>query len=381
MYMKLKRFLSMLMASVLCVGMLAGCGSSKDSTPVVMTVDGEDVQSSELAAYIVYNMMYYENYFGMDVSQLAEETIFDSIKEGCKSQVIQYRAIEKLAEQEGVTLSKESKEKLEENKNTNRESLGSKTGSFTRWLKYSVKGDEDPFVTYLNSYGYTEALYDKNCETMQLEQDIINKYYDDGVITEKFNNTYLHAKSILIADTDDDGNALTGDALEAAKKKAQDILDKAKANPDDFDTLWEENNADTAQSDDGYYFTEGDMVDEYYNAIKDMDVDSINDELVYHEGYGWFIIKKMELKEDALTDTSAYLNNTGDGDDSTIKTAIGETIVSDKLDEIIESLEVETTDEYDKITAYNVNTYLPFASDALVSGSGSASSSANGSAA
>ena len=82
MYMKLKRFLSMLMAGVLCVGMLAGCGSSKDTTPVVMTVDGEDVQSSELAAYIVYNMMYYENYFGMDVSQLAEETIFDSIKEG-----------------------------------------------------------------------------------------------------------------------------------------------------------------------------------------------------------------------------------------------------------------------------------------------------------
>ena len=89
----------------------------------------------------------------------------------------------------------------------------------------------------------------------------------------------------------------------------------------------------------------------------------------------------MELKEDALTDTSAYLNNTGDGDDSTIKTAIGETIVSDKLDEIIESLEVETTDEYYKITAYNVNTCLPFASDALVSGSGSASISANGSAA
>ncbi|MGM9630047.1 peptidylprolyl isomerase [Butyricicoccus sp.] len=374
--MKLKRFLSMLMAGVLCVGMLAGCGSSKDTTPVVMTVDGEDVQSSELAAYIVYNMMYYENYFGMDVSQLAEETIFDSIKEGCKSQVIQYRAIEKLAEQEGVTLSKESKEKLEENKNTNRESMGSKTGGFTRWLKYTVKGDEDPFVTYLNSYGYTEELYDRNCETMQLEQDIINKYYDDGVITEKFNSTYLHAKSILIADTDDEGNVLTGDALEAAKKQAQDILDQAKANPDDFDTLWEENNADTAQSDDGYYFTEGDMVDEYYNAINDMEIDSINDELVYHEGYGWFIIKKMELKEEALTEPSSYLNNTGDGDESTIKSAIGETIISDKLDEIIEALEVETTDEYDNITAYNVNTYLPFASDALVSGSGSAEGSA-----
>ena len=379
MHMKRKRFLSMLMAGVLCVGMLAGCGSSKDTTPVVMTVDGEEIQSCELAAYIVYNMMYYENYFGMDVSQLAEDTIFDSIKEGCKSQIVQYRAIEKLAEQEGVTLSNESKDTLEENKNANRESLGSETGSFTRWLKYSVKGDEDPFVTYLNSYGYTEELYDENCETMQLQQDIIEKYYEDGIITEQFNNTYLHAKSILIADTDDEGNLLTGDELEAARTKAQQILDQAKANPDDFDTLWEENNSDTAQSENGYYFTEGDMVDEYYNAIKDMEVDAINDELVYHEGYGWFIIKKMALEESALTDTSAYLNNTGDGDETTIKTVIGETIVSDKLDEIVEAMEVETTDEYDHITAYNVNTYLPFTSDALVSGSGSGS--AQGSAA
>ena len=67
----MKRFLSMLMTGILCIGMLAGCGSAKDNTPVVMKVDGEEVQSSELAAYIVYNMMYYENYFGMEMKQLA----------------------------------------------------------------------------------------------------------------------------------------------------------------------------------------------------------------------------------------------------------------------------------------------------------------------
>lgn len=44
---------------------------TKDNTPVVATIDGEDVHSSELAAYIVYNMMYYENSFGMDVKSMA----------------------------------------------------------------------------------------------------------------------------------------------------------------------------------------------------------------------------------------------------------------------------------------------------------------------
>lgn len=373
----MKRLLSMLMAGILCVGMLAtmtGCGT-KDNTPVVATIDGEDVHSSELAAYIVYNMMYYENSFGMDIKSMASDEIFGSIKEGCLNQAKQYRAIKKLAQNEGVSLSKDSKKELKENLDSNRQQLGSQTGTFTRWLKYKVKGDEDPFVTYLNSYGYTEELYESNNETMQLMYDIIDKYYDQGDITKQFQNTYLHAKSILIKDVDDNGNELTGDALTAAQNKAQSILDQVKADPSKFDDLWKENNADTAQSKNGYYFTEGDMVDEYYQAVAKMEEGAINDQLVYYKGYGWFIIEKLKLEDSALTDTSAYLNNSGNGDESTIKSAIGQQMVQDKLDGIIEDMKVETTDEYDKITAYNVNTYLPFNADAFVSnGSGSAGS-------
>lgn len=373
----MKRLLSMLMAGILCVGMLAtmtGCGT-KDNTPVVATIDGEDVHSSELAAYIVYNLMYYENSFGMDIQSMASDEIFGSIKEGCLNQAKQYRAIKKLAENEGVSLSKDSKKELKENLDSNRQQLGSQTGTFTRWLKYKVKGDEDPFVTYLNSYGYTEELYESNNETMQLMYDIIDKYYDQGDITKQFQNTYLHAKSILIKDVDDNGNELTGDALTAAQNKAQSILDQVKADPSKFDDLWKENNADTAQSKNGYYFTEGDMVDEYYQAVAKMEEGAINDQLVYYKGYGWFIIEKLKMEDSALTDTSAYLNNSGDGDESTIKSAIGQQMVQDKLDGIIEDMKVETTDEYDKITAYNVNTYLPFNADAFVSnGSGSAGS-------
>lgn len=379
----MKRFISMLLAGLLCVGMLfsiTAC-TKTDNTPVVATINGEDIHSSELAAYIVYNMKYYENSFGMDLSSMADDQIFSSIKEGCLNQVKQYRAIEQLANDENISLSKTSKEKLEENKNTNREALGSKTGSFTRWLKYTVKGDEDPFETYLNSYGYTEELYDQNNETMQLMDDIIEKYYEEGTIKDRFDNTYLHAKSILIKDTDDDGNQLEGDALTAAQQKAQEILDKAKADPDSFDDLWKDNNTDTAQPDSGYYFTEGDMVDEYYQAVVGMEPNTINQDLVYYKGYGWFIIKKLDLDEKALTDPSAYLNNAGQDDESTIKTAIGQQMVQDKIDEIMESMEVETTEEFDKITAYNVNTYLGFDADAFVEqGSGSAAPAVSGSA-
>ena len=53
------------------------------------------------------------------------------------------------------------------------------------------------------------------------------------------------------------------------------------------------------------------------------------------------------------------------------------------MDEIMEAMEVETTEEYDKITAYNVNTYLGFDAEAYVeqgSGSGSGAEAAVGSA-
>lgn len=91
---------------------MTGCGT-KDNTPVVATIDGEDVHSSELAAYIVYNLMYYENSFGMDIQSMASDEIFGSIKEGCLNQAKQYRAIKKLAENEGVSLSQGLQERAQ----------------------------------------------------------------------------------------------------------------------------------------------------------------------------------------------------------------------------------------------------------------------------
>ena len=40
------------------------------------------------------------------------------------------------------------------------------------------------------------------------KQELVEKYYEEGTIKDRFNNTYLHAKSILIKDTDDEGDKL-----------------------------------------------------------------------------------------------------------------------------------------------------------------------------
>lgn len=386
-----KRIVAMLLASVMCLTVLVGCGGGskggENNTQTVMTVNGESIPASELAAYIVYNVNYYQQYYSqmgleMDSSYFQDEEMFDSLKESAADQVMALRALKIMASDLGVKLTADQKKELEEVKKSNMEYTGAYSDTFKRWVAYSLKGKEDPWAEYLHSMGYTEELFEQDSEILKLEEGIIDYYYEQGDVTDRFHDTYYHAKSILISDSDEDGNLLTGSAKKEAKKKAQDLLQQIKDGAD-FDELWAENNDDTAQSEDGYYFTEGDMVDTYEEAVAEMDEDSISDELVYYESYGWFIIQRLPMDDDALEDTDAYMYNYGDEDDTTLKSIIGNTIVEEKIDEYMENMEVEYTDEYDKITMNNVHTYLGFVTDPLVSteGSGSvADGSAGGSA-
>ena len=111
----MKRFLAMLLASVMCLTVLVGCGGNKQTgdSPTVMTVDGEEVPASELAAYLVYNISYYQNYFGMDASFFTDQEMFNSMKESAANQVLTLRGIKKMAADLGVTLSSDDKKELE----------------------------------------------------------------------------------------------------------------------------------------------------------------------------------------------------------------------------------------------------------------------------
>lgn len=388
-----KRIIAMLMAGVMCLTALVGCGGNtqggENNTQTVMTVDGEDVPANELAAYIVYNIYYYEqmySQYGMqvDASMFADEDSFNSLKESATEQIKSLRALQKMAKEKGVSLTSDQKKELKETKKSNMEYTGAYSDTFKRWVAYTVKGKEDPWTTYLNKMGYTEELFDKDCEILKLEDGIIDQYYDEGKITKKFKKNYLHAKSILISDSDEDGNVLTGADKKKAKKKAEKVLAKLQ-NGEDFDTLWKKYNDDSAQKKTGYYFTEGSMVSPYEKAVKNLKENETTDKLVYYKGYGWFIIERLPLEEDALTDPDCYMGNSSSSSssDTTLKTVIGQEMVNDELQDYIDKLDVKTTDEYDKITIKNVNTYLGFVTDPLVAteGSGSvADGSAGGSA-
>ena len=361
----MKRIAATVTGAALCVGLLAGCGSG-DNTPVVMTINGNEVHSSELAGYIVYNMAYYEQ-MGITADMWASDDMFNNIKESCKQQVMTYYAIDQLAQEKGVKLDKEAKSEIKSQKQQMAEQQGGTASSFKRWIN-SLKGETDGFVTYLNSMGYTEEMYDRNTELIQLNNKLVELYEDDESIEQTYNDTYLHAKHILIKTTNDEGEALTGDDLKKAKAKAKEVLEKVKKG-EDFDKLIEEYNEDTGMPEDGYYFAEGDMMDEFYQGTVDCDIDSVYPKLV-KTSYGYHIIQRLPLAEDALDSTDAYLNTDGE---TTIRSVLAQDVLDEALQEIIEGLEVETNEEYDKINVYNVHTYVGYASDALLTkGSGSA---------
>ncbi|MGN1031596.1 MAG: peptidylprolyl isomerase [Butyricicoccaceae bacterium] len=362
----IKRLTAAAVGAALCVGTLAGCGS-EDTTPVVMTINGEEVHSSELAGYIVYNMAYYEQ-MGITADMWASEDMFDSIKDSCREQVADYYAIKQLAEENGVKLTKDDKSEIKADKMEMQQQLGGSTSSLKRWIK-SLKGEEDGFISYLNSMGYTEEMYDENTQIIKLNDKLIEKYGEDESIEQTFHDTYLHAKHILIKTTDDDGEALTGDKLEAAKKKAQEVLEKAKKG-EDFGELIEEYNEDTGMPDDGYYFTEGDMMDEFYQGAKACEENSVYTKLV-ETSYGYHIIQRLPLDEEALDSTDAYLNSDGE---TTIRDVLAQDVLNEELQKVVDGLDIQTNEEYDKIDAYNVHTYLGFVSEAkLTKGSGSGS--------
>ena len=94
---------------------------------------------------------------------------------------------------------------------------------------------------------------------------------------------WMKAKHILIMKTEDD----------SGKKQAEEILKKLKNNPEEFDKLMAEKSEDPGSHSqpDGYLFTEGQMVTEFYEGTLALEVGEISE--IVESQYGYHIILKV----------------------------------------------------------------------------------------
>lgn len=252
----MKKFTVLAMAAII---MTSGCALQSQG-PVAAVVGGHNVTRSEIEFYS-------ENY--RFASNEAENSV---------SQAISSRIVLELCDKMNIETDDDDDERIQSTVVSLRKSRGGTT-EFNKYLK--EKGLDEDFVRDVLA---ADLLKEKLLEQTDIEAS-------DEEINEYYNKNYYRAKHILI---------MTGDDEEASKEKADSILARINAG-EDFDTLMNEYTEDpgTKNSPDGYTFTDGEMVSEFENTVKNLEEGSVE---ICKSSFGYHIVKRLALDESALED-------------------------------------------------------------------------------
>ena len=311
--------------------------------PVVMTVNGDEVCADEYAGYMLYNMAYYANMyaqFGMtDVwnDEYAAATLGSSMPQAAKDQSVYARVVLQKFNELGLKLTYDQEKQMTQLRQDTIDSMG-----------------YDAFAKQIANFGFSDQSYNNFMYISQC-YNALNEYYygenganvpSDEDLRQYFADNYIAAKHILISTVD----STTGETIrtdEEAKAEAQKILDRINAG-EDYDALMNEYSEDPglAGNPDGYIFTEGEMVTEFYDGAKALAEDEVSG--LVKSDYGYHIIKRVPL------DVNGQFENYK----SLLTTAVAGTM-DDLLTQWMQEADVQTTETYDEITYQNVRDYLP----------------------
>ena len=313
-----------------------------EGAETVLTVNGDAVTADEYSGYMLYNMQYYASmYSQMGLTDLwsnedMAKSLGASMPEAAEQQAIYARVVMQKFNELGLKLSYNEQKEMA---SVRRNSIANTT--------------KDAYLNQIAQFGFSDQTYQNFMYISQCYQ-ALNDYYfgENGVntpsdedIQKYYEDNYITAKHILIT-TVDPASGETKRTDEEAKKEAQSILDRINAG-EDFDTLMNQYSEDTGLSNNpnGYTFTEGQMVTEFYDGAKALAEDEVS-ELV-KSNYGYHIIKRVKLDDSQL-----------DNFKSDIISAISGSM-DELLQQWMDEAQVETTDLYSTITYENVYDYLP----------------------
>lgn len=307
----MKKFAAILLALVLALGCLTGCGSKKGDT--VMSVDGTDVSFDEFMYYLKTAASTLTNYYqsstggGVDWDGVC---IYDKTKtnaEWCVNEAMYNAAQACVIMSKGKSMNclptDEQLKTLEDNISTIRKN-------------YEDQDDPDAaFTSALNGQGFTldtfkqinkvnftlanifASLYGENGE--KVSDETLKGYIDE--------NGFMTSAHILFKTTEEvkgeDGKTTEkeiSDSAKAEKKaKAEKLAKELKAIKDDekrkekFFEYMKNDSEDPGKESypNGYCFTEGTMVQEYTDATKALKDYEVSD--VVESKFGYHIIMRL----------------------------------------------------------------------------------------
>lgn len=150
---------------------------------------------------------------------------------------------------------------------------------------------------YLKANGLTLTalmeFYTDNCYVKKYADMLIGDSASDDNAIKYLDENYVKAKHILISTMDmETGMPLPDEEIAAKKKLAEQILVKIR-NGSNFDKLITEFGEDPGmeQNPGGYLFTDGEMVEEFETAVKNLKVGEISG--IVESAYGFHIIKRV----------------------------------------------------------------------------------------
>ena len=320
----MKKFVAIMLVSVLALGCLAGCGSKNEDT--VMTVDGVDVSFDEYMYYLNTAASTLINYYqastgaGVDWDGVC---IYDKTKtnaEWCINEALYNAAQGCVIMSKGKSMNAlptdEQLKSLEDNISTIRKN-------------YEESDDPDAaFADALNGQGFTlESFKAVNKINFTLSNIFTSLYGENGekLSEEKLQtyieeNGYMTSAHILFRTKEDvkgeNGQTTQEELSDSAKaeKKAQaeKLCKELKAIKDDtqrkekFFEYMKEYSEDPGKESfpNGYCFTEGTMVEEYTDTTKELKNYEVSD--VVESDFGYHIIMRLPTVSSDVDTANQY---------------------------------------------------------------------------
>jgi hypothetical protein len=308
---------------------LGGTGyETYDPDTVVGTVNGQDVTWMEYYYWLNYYTQYVQSMasaYGVTLSDWeanelsSENTNAQVVLLNAQYAVTQYHVMDTAATDLGITLTEEDEETLQSIFDQNADySCGDGDGECTdeeaaAFEEYLTQQNVDrDFFDYLNRV----SLLNNNA-FLELYGENGSDYPDEDVMTYAEDNGLMAAKHILLLTVDTStGDALDDDTIAEKKAQIEDLYAQLQAVADDqdamialFDELMAQYTEDTgyAYYPDGYIFSEGEMVEEFEDAVEALDENYGLSDIV-ESSYGYHIILRIPVNPDATAGTDSYGN-------------------------------------------------------------------------
>ncbi|MDU4933716.1 MAG: peptidylprolyl isomerase [Peptostreptococcaceae bacterium] len=333
----MKKLGALVMSVILGISMV-GCSSKVNKDENIATVNGSGIIVGNYEKVLGLNKQSMEAYYGNTIwDQEIEEGVKykDKFKEMILDQMIYTEVIYEAAKKENLLPTEEEVNKSIEEFNTSIKD----NDAYKKQLK--ELGIDDNFLKYqfernLASDNYKEKFNKDNSVT----NDEMKKYYDEN--KDDFYIDQVEASHILIKTIDDEDKKLSDEKKAEAKKKAEEVLAKAKAG-EDFSELAKEYSQDTVSAKNGGdlgFFKKGEMVKPFEEAAFSMKVGEISD--LVESDFGYHIIKVTDKEDRQKTFDE-------------VKETIRKTLQDEKCDAQVEKLKEEAKVEKNEEILEKVN--------------------------